>query len=292
MPRKKLVIGLAAALTTVSVPAAAYYWSIPRDNALHSTLRGFGFLPLPIPSNLMTVGSLYYVDPSVTHFKPICYAAATDLEGRIRSSPSIKMEADLQRNGKLSVGVTLDMGASAKSGAGKSYEHKVHYSLTEVRLTEISLGENEVIFARLMAKRECDAVATRLINAGAYVCQGQLILQANGEYKLGLDAQSKLETQTKLSAEEITKSVKRALEANGEQNVVDKDGSFIVGAGLNYGVAMNPTCIMPQHGRFERVLPKSVFGRVANYIKFHIIESMWPMPVERVAAAAAPVGTH
>jgi len=70
---------LTAALGMVVVPALAYSLMTPSDgDPMGETLREVGFVRVPLPSNLMNVGSLYYVDaglrtsrPPATHGRPI-----------------------------------------------------------------------------------------------------------------------------------------------------------------------------------------------------------------------------
>src|SRR6266704_1542981 len=59
------MLALAATVTTVAVPAAAYYLTKPGDDPLGDTLRQYGFVPINPPPNLMNVGSLYCVDGNV-----------------------------------------------------------------------------------------------------------------------------------------------------------------------------------------------------------------------------------
>jgi hypothetical protein len=58
--RKTFKLVLAAALGTVVVPALAYSLMTPSDeDPMGETLREVGFVRVPLPSNLMNVGSLY-----------------------------------------------------------------------------------------------------------------------------------------------------------------------------------------------------------------------------------------
>jgi hypothetical protein len=78
--RRTIIIALVATMTAVvAVPAAAYYLSSGDEDPLSNTLRGYGFVPIKPPSNLMKVGSLYYVDAAVRDFKAICHPARSDL---------------------------------------------------------------------------------------------------------------------------------------------------------------------------------------------------------------------
>src|SRR6202022_1391357 len=97
--RKMTMLALAAVVTTVAVPAGAYYLTAPGNDPLGDTLRGYGFVPINPPSNLMNVGSLYYVDSKVKEFTTICNAESSDLENSVVSSRSWQMQQSLERNG-------------------------------------------------------------------------------------------------------------------------------------------------------------------------------------------------
>lgn len=275
--RTMTMLVLAATVTTTAVPAAAYYWTASRsDDPLSGTLREYGFVPIRPPSNLMNVGSLYYVDSKVKDFKAICNAEQDDLKDSVVSSRSWEMQQSLERNGRFATGVSVDLGWLVNGGLDKNYVVKVHSSLTDVLLEEIPLGSNWLIFAKLMKKPQCSQVALRYIHAGGYVCQGQKILHATAEFKLDRDAQSKLAAGSKGTADNVRDIVKLAVESQSEQAVVEKDGRLFAGTALEYGVSMNPICLAPPDGRFQRVLPQTAWGRVANFVLFNIVEPILP----------------
>lgn len=114
------------------------------------------------------------------------------------------------------------------------------------------------------------------IRAGGYVCQGQKMLQATAEFRLGRDAQSKLATSASTTPDTVKDAVKQAIATQSNQSVVDKEGRWFAGTALQYGVAMNPICLAPPEGRFQRVLPKSALGRVTSFVLFSIVEPMLP----------------
>jgi len=279
------MLALAAAVTTVAVPSAAYYLTIPGGDPLANTLREYGFVPINPPSNLMYVGSLYYVDPEVKDFKAICHADKADLEGSVVSSRSWEMQESLERKGRFATGVKVDVGWLLNDSVDKNYVVKVHSSLTDIVLQEIPLGPNWSIFAKLMEKPECNQVAMQYIHAGGYVCQGQKILQATAEFKLDRDAQNKLAANAKATADNIKDIVKLAVESQSDQTVVDKEGRLFAGTALKYGVSMNPICLAPPTGRFQRVLPHTALGRVTNFVLFNIVEPILPAKPDRLEVA-------
>jgi hypothetical protein len=283
--QRMTMLALAATMTTVAVPSAVYYLTIPSGDPLADTLREYGFVPIHPPSNLMYVGSLYYVDPEVKYFKAICHADKADLEDSVVSSRSWEMQESLERKGRFATGVKVDLGWLINGGVDNNYVVKVHSSLTDIVLEEIPLGSNWSIFAKLMEKPECNQVAMRYIHAGGYVCQGQKILKATAEFKLDRDAQSKLAANAKATADNIKDIVKLAVESQSDQSVVDKEGRLFAGTALEYGVSMNPICLAPPTGRFQRVLPQTVLGRVTNFVLFNIVEPILPAKPDRLEVA-------
>ena len=279
------MLALATTVTTVAVPAAAYYSTRPSDYTLGDTMRQYGFVPINPPSNLMNVGSLYYVDAEVKDFKAICHANKADLEDSVVSSRSWEMQESLERKGRFATGVKVDVGWLLNGGVDKDYVVKVHSSLTDIRLEEIPLGANWSIFAKLMEKPQCSQVAMRYIHAGGYVCQGQKILQATAEFKLDRDAQSKLAANAKATADNIKDIVKLAVESQSDQSVVDKEGRLFAGTALKYGVSMNPICLAPPTGRFQRILPLTILGRFTNFVLFNIVEPFLPAKPDRLEVA-------
>jgi hypothetical protein len=283
--RKTLALAVAATLAGVAVPASAYYWSKPTDDGLSRTLLGLGFMPITPPSNLMSVGSLYYVDPETRFFKTVCQAEDTDLEGVVVVSPSAKVVADELYSGRFATGVRIDFEWLLQGDVNKNYQLNVHYSLTDVLVHEISLGNNRRVFSKLMAKRECNEAVMDLINASGYVCQVQQVLQATAEFKIATDERSKVAIETKAKADEIKGFVKAAIEGQSDQGVVERSGRLLAGSALNYGVSMNPTCLAPSQAHFARVLPKTVLGRIKNFVLFSMIEPIWPASEERSRVA-------
>ena len=284
--RTMTMLALAATVTTTAVPAAAYYWTTSHsEDPLGGTLREYGFVPIRPPSNLMNVGSLYYVDSRVRDFKAICNAEEDDLKDSVVSSRSWEMQENLERNGRFATGVKVDVGWLLNGGLDKNYVVKVHSSLTDILLEEIPLGSNWLIFAKLMEKPQCSQVAMQYLRAGGYVCQGQKILHATAEFKLDRDAQSKLAASSKATADNIKDIVKLAVESQSEQAVVEKDGRLFAGTALEYGVSMNPICLAPPDGRFERILPQTAWGRIANFVLFNIVEPILPAKPDRLEVA-------
>jgi hypothetical protein len=276
--RRTMVYAIAATATVIAIPAAAHYlWRPGATDPLGQTLRDYGFLPIKPASNLMRVGSLYYVDAEVKDFKAICHPSKSDLDGVVMTSRSWELQESLDREGRFATDVKIDFGWVFGGSNDTSYTQRVHYSLTDVTLEEIPLGASFLIFAKLMERPECNKMAMQYIRAGGYVCQGQKLLHATAEFKLDADAQNKISTSGKANARDIKDIVKLAVEAQGNQSVVERDGRLLAGAALNYGVSMNPTCLAPDPSRYQRVLPRSAWDRFTNFMLFNVIEPILPV---------------
>jgi hypothetical protein len=136
--RRMIIVTLATTMTAVAVPAASHYLARPSDDPLGDTLRANGFVPIRPPSNLMNVGSLYYVDASVTDFKAICHAEKADLEGAMTVSRSWEMQESLERNGRFATGISVDFGTLLNGDIDDTYVQKVHSSLTDVARSQLA----------------------------------------------------------------------------------------------------------------------------------------------------------
>jgi hypothetical protein len=281
--RRTVFFAIAALVTASAVPPAVYYVTKGRGDPLTETLKRYGFLPIMPPSNLMQVGTLYYVNTTVTEFKAICRADKADLLDAVAQSRSWEMQQDLERNGDFATNINVDFKVLIGAHVGGNYVQKVHASLTDVLIDEITLGANSLIFTKLMEKPECSRVAMQILSEGGYVCQGQKILQATARY--GLDEQNKEQIKTTANADDVKDLLKTAVETQGNQSVVEKDGRLFAGSALNYGISMNPTCLAPSHGHFARVLPSSVIGRVVNFVLFNIVEPILPAKDDRIEVA-------
>jgi hypothetical protein len=278
--KRAFVLSLATMLAGTVAAAAAYEWNKPSSDPLDDTLREYHFRRINPPSNLLTVGTLYYVDPAGKSYTLICQAERSDLDGHVITSATWELQEKLERNGRFNTGVTVDLSAVLRGDIDNNYIQTVHASLTHVVLEEIPLAPNRRIFTKLMEDPDCSKIATELADAGGYVCQGQKTLQATAEYKLGRDVQSRLEVGGKLTPEELKHIVKQAIETQAHESVVIREDRLFGGSELKYGILMNPTCLLPKTGRFERILPNTTFDRVMNFIKFHIVERLFPAPVD------------
>jgi hypothetical protein len=282
---------LAIAAAVVGVPVVAHSLQKPGGDQLGDTLRDYGFIPTSPPTTLMTVGSLYYVDSEAKHFSPICIADKEDIGEALRSSASVELQQSLERKGQLSTGISIDIGWLLKGGADNNYVMKVNYSLTDVRVEVIALGANWQIFGKLMDEPNCNQMVTRYLRAGGYVCQVTSILTATAEYKLDRDTQSKLATSSNATVNDVKDIMKSAVEAQGNQDVVNKEGRILAGKALQYGAALTPLCVAPTKSRFSRVVPSTTLGRFWNYVLFNILEPILPAKDDQSDVALPHAGT-
>ena len=163
--RKAFKFALAAVLVTVVVPAAAYRLMTPADeDPMSETLRDFGFVRVRLPSNLMNVGSLYYVDSGLKDFKTTCHAHAAELGQDVIASRSWDIEKTLQRKGELDTAVSIDFGSVVNGTYDNDYTHTVRFSLTQITVEELPLDRSSLIYTKLMTDPACNSVALQFVD--------------------------------------------------------------------------------------------------------------------------------
>lgn len=276
--RTPYIVGAALALVAIVAPAAWYFTARPNEDQLNNDLRSLGYLPITPPSNLLNLGSLYYVNSDVKFFKTICSVKNDDLKDAVVESPSTSTLADELHAGQYSIGVKLDSGTagSGHGDVGDKYVTKIYYSLSDVHLYEIALGTNHRIYSQLMAQEDCNDAVVEYLNAGGYVCQGQQILEATVEYDLRLEDARTVGAGGEIGPTAVAKAIKVATHTNSNAQVDEQSGRLVTGSALKYGIAMNPTCLTPLTGHFQRVLPRNGFDQFINFIKFRLVEPILP----------------
>jgi hypothetical protein len=279
------LIAVASIVVVTAVPATDYFISQPSSDPLSQRMRDYNFFPLRPPSNLMDVGSLYYVSPDVSDFKQICAAEKADVDGAVSESRSWQIQEDLNQSGNLAMNVEVRFVTLLTGKVRDNYVQKTHYSLTDVLLDEIQLGSSGVIYRKLMNKPECSQEAMKELQAGGYVCQLQEILRASAEIRLDRDTQRELQTRAAAVSGETRESVKTTIATQGVETRAEQENGSYIGPALTYGVAMNPTCIAPEDARFPRILPRTRLDRVVNFVLYHIIEPLFPAKREPVDVA-------
>ena len=219
------------------------------------------------------------------HFFPICIAEKDDVGDAVRSSPSIELQQKLERKGQAATGISVDIGWLLKGSTDNNYVVKVNYSLTDVRVEEIALGANSEIYGKLMNQPQCSRMANQYLRAAGYVCQVASILSATAEFKLDRDSQSKLATSSSATVSEVKDIMKQAVEAQGNQDLVSKEGRLLAGKALQYGAVLNPMCMAPTTARFARVVPSRHSDVSGLHVLFNILEPMLPVKADKRSTA-------
>ena len=276
MRRSVLIFAALASTAVVVAPIVYYSWEEPSADPLGEKLRGYGFLPIEPPSTLMDVGSLYYVSEDARDFRSICRADRSDVLGVMDESHSWQIEQDLKQQGTFTVAVDAKMRPRANWTANGAFLQTVHFSLTDVLLDEISIGQNGLIFGKLMNKPDCNAAAMQLLKLGGYVCQGQKVLRARAEIKVDRETKSNLAGSAQPTFASNKDGVNADSSATGDRSIVEREGLPFADAVLTYGVEMNPLCLAPQDARFARTLPSTKLGRAYSFVLFRLIEPILP----------------
>jgi hypothetical protein len=154
--------------------------------------------------------------------------------------------------------------------------------LRDVKIYEIDERNVKYIQQQLMADELCDNVVYDLVERGYYVCQGQVIINATAEYMFDNKDSTSVDTAAK-------EQIKTAIEAQTENHadLQERYNGFQTGSKLNYGVVMSPLCIAPKNAMFKRELPLSPAQKIANYVKFDLIEPIFASR-EDASATAKP----
>ncbi len=173
-----------------------------------------------------------------------------------------------------------------KSGVNSGFSQTVHFSLTDILLDEITLGDNGLIYAKLMSKPQCNQIAMQLLNSDGYVCQGQKILRARAEIETDQTASHKVAGDAGATFGGAGDGAKSDGTTTVDKSVVEHEGLPAVDSVLTYGVVMTPTCVAPKTARFARTLPTTGLGRARNYILYHIVEPLLPPLPDEVDVAA------
>jgi hypothetical protein len=277
--RRYLIAAIAAC---VAVPGLAYTALSPayEQDELREMLLQMGFLPITPPSNLLSLGSIYSIDPEVRFFKMICPASPEDLREAVRQSESAYTVANVLSGTNYSAGLSgkVPPGAAADASVRDEFLSKVQLKFNDVSVYEVDLERSYEIYEKLMARKACDRAVSQALAAGGYACQGQALLQASAEYRVNQRDIKTAALESGIDPVAAKNAVVSAAKAGSNVSLQDTNDRLSTGIALQYGVSMNPTCIAPASGRFPRVLPRTRTERTLNYIKFNIIEPLLPDP--------------
>lgn len=284
--RKAIVVSVAVLAAAVIIPLVVSLFHGPSKDPLGDKLLGFGFLPVEPASTLVGVGSLYYVSPDVRRFTAICNADKIDVGGYMNESPSPQIEQSLKQSGSFVANIDVALQPMIKGGVDKDFSQTVHFSLTDILIDEITLGDNGLIYAKLMSKPECNQIAMQLLNSDGYVCQGQEILRARAEINTDSNVNEKVAGDAGATFGGTSDGSKSEGKSKTDISLVEHQSLPSADAVLTYGVVMTPTCLAPKTARFARTLPTTAFGRTINYVLYHIVEPLLPAPRDEVDVAA------
>jgi hypothetical protein len=268
-----------ALLACVGVPSLLYIAAKPsyEQDKLEEMLNGIGFLPIKPPSNLLTLGSIYAIDQQVRFFQLICPASFDDLKQAVQQSPSEHTIANqLSRtnySAKLSGKVANFTGSANTTD---DFLSKVQLKFTDVNVFELNLERSFEIYQKLMSKNSCDSAVQAALQAGGYACQGRALLQASAEYNVDHKDIKSAALESGIDPAVASKAVVDAAKTGSALGLQDNKNILSTGVALHYGVSMNPTCIAPKGAFFPRVLPRTQFQRMMNFIKFNVLEPVLP----------------
>lgn len=277
--RRTALFSVAALMSAAIIPLMVYLPARPSNDPLGDKLRSMGFYPIEPPSTLMDVGSLYYVDAGARDFRAICYAPKADLEGLVRESPSWQIEENLKVGGDFAAKAGLNISPQLKGKVSDAYMQTTHFSLTGVVLDEIALGDNGLVYAKLMNNPVCSNVVKQLINLGGYICQSQKVLRARAELKIDRNARNTTTAAAEASLGKNAEGANTESSAQTGRIEVLREGQTIEDEVLTYGAEMYPICLAPKNAHFARTLPRSALDRAYHFILYSIVEPL--LPVER-----------
>jgi hypothetical protein len=284
--RKPIVVSVAVLAAAIIVPLVVSLFHGPSKDPLGDKLHDFGFLPVEPASTLVGVGSLYYVSPDLRRFTAICNADKTDVGGYMNESRSPQIEQSLKQSGSFVANIDVALHPRIKGSVGRGFNQTVHFSLTDVLIDEVTLGDNGLIYAKLMSKPECNQIAMQLLNSDGYVCQGQQILRARAEIETNRSVNEKVAGDAGATFGGTSDGAKSQGKTKTDSSLVERQGLPSADAVLTYGVVMTPTCLAPKTARFARTLPTTAFGGTINYVLYHIVEPLLPAPRDEVDVAA------
>jgi len=240
------------------------------SDGLDELLRGMGFNPINPPSNIIELGSIYQVSADGREYRTICRVDPALLASQVVVSPSTREVAEQLHHASYALEGQVAQKINAKLGAENG--ELIRYSLDDVQLLEVPLAVNRMIFEKLISTPECQAEVDFQLRNNQFVCQGQTILTASAEYRIGTAS----DISDAAHLRDVVAAVKEAVEADTKAEVETTGTRQLSGKALHYGVKVNPLCAAPPHSRFSRALPHDRFEQYVNFVEFRILESVLP----------------
>jgi metal-sulfur cluster biosynthetic enzyme len=266
-------------LACFAIPGALYFVLKPsysQDKQIE-LLTEIGYYPIRPPRNVLTLGSIYSIDPEVKFFNMICPASPEDLKDALRESPSERMIADYLSKTNYSAGLSGKSPlVAASTGITDKFLSKVQLKFTDVSVYELDLERSFEIFEKLMSRRSCEKAVHETFESGYYACQGRGLLRASAEYNVNQMDIKSAAVESGIDPAAAKKAIIEAAKAESDIVLQEDSNRLSTGVALHYGVSINPTCIAPEGAVFPRVLPRTRFWRAMNFIKFNLIEPILP----------------
>jgi hypothetical protein len=230
----------------------AWLWTRPPEpEGLDGVLRDLGFFPITPPNVLTGIGSLYHVTDYGRRYTPVCRVSK-----EFTWPSSTLEEIAARRLLNASYGLKSGIANRIKVELNDSNIQDISYSLTEVSVSEASLGELREIAKKLVERPSCKAELDALVNAGEFVCQGVTVLKATSEYRLKYASDQGITSMVdEVKGRKITDVIKANLSADAEVN----GGKIRSGVQLHYGIRLHPRCIVPKDAKRIVNLPESDF---------------------------------
>lgn len=269
---------LIAILSAAGFMGIFYGYSVAnaeRDDLVVKLRDKYDMLPIRPVSKLHTVGTLYFIEPDLSRYTPLCSLPEEILGKYKHQSPGQIISGTRTIQGTYTSHVKAKA-EQAINGNGSIDDERfitVRYELSDVMISQINVDSSVEVYDQLMKRQSCSKAVTDYLNVPGYICQDLELLVASSFFKLD----SETETGATLDVDtEKEKAVASYVEATWGVHLNGKEGRSESGEKLQWGIQMAPKCITPPWARYQRTLPRNYFERILNFIKFNILEPILP----------------
>lgn len=233
LPTKSKGLWLGGLALAPALALAVVY--LVETSAPEKIIRQAMFEPLIPPTRLREPGSLYTVEDDHSYSK-VCDPDPEHLRRVIKESDSLDHKLERLTKGRFNV--TGSLADSLKAAFGGTQGVSVTYSLSDVKVMEVSMDHLHELQENMLSKRYCAAVVQRLLDVKRIVCIGRQALRATTVYKVHADLTLAADVQDKISD-----IAQKTIESHVGSNVEVKRKDEIVGKDLLYGIRLNPLCV-------------------------------------------------
>lgn len=264
----------------VSIPLSALLYVLFRSNSqaddeLGIALGDNSFLPIKPPSKLHTVGAIYYIEPGQTRITRLCSPHNEISLNAVQDSPGPVISGVLTLQGTYGSKMEAKTGQliGGRSSVDDQRVTKLNFKLTNVRIRQIDVDSGKKVLDKLMNSPNCSDTVIKYWHLGGYICQDTQLLIATAIF----DSDSESNTVASLDLD-TQKSLASEIEAKTGVRLTDTEGrsTSTTGEGLQWGMQIPPLCITPPWARFPRTFPRTSLDRVLNFIRFNIVEPIFP----------------